>query len=170
MLNALTLRGGVFCTTSGLLTATGAATVHNTTVAINYVIDGKIRTKAAITNGATPTTDVNTGVAFPALVGGGSVANTPGNGTVVVWGLNAAGAVQCAMGKHQKLDMNENFVTAPDFPAIPDDFCPFAYQILKAGATASAAGLVFGSANWNATGYTNVIVNVAYLPSRPQVS
>lgn len=169
-MNALELRGGVFCTTSGLLTATGAETVHDTTVTINYVIDGKIRTKAAITDGATPTTDVNTGAAFPALIGGGSVANTPGNGCVVVWGLNAAGTVKCAMGRHQKLDMSGNFVIAPEFPTIPDDFASFAYQVLKAGATASASGVTFGSSNWNATGFTNTIVNVAYLPSRPQVS
>lgn len=169
-MNALELRGGVFCTTSGLLTATGGVTTYDTTVTINYVIDGKIRTKTAITTGTTPTTDVNTGAAFPALIGGGSVANTPGNGCVVVWGLNAAGTVKCAMGRHQKLDMSGNFVVGPEFPAIPDDFCPFAYQVLKAGATASASGVTFGTSNWNATGFTNAIVNVAYLPSRPQVS
>jgi hypothetical protein len=47
---------------------------------------------------------------------------------------------------------------------------PFAYQVLKAGATASATAIVFGTANWNATGFTNAIVNVAYLPLRPQVA
>ena len=88
----------------------------------------------------------------------------------MVWGLNAVGTVQCAMGRHQRLDMAGNFVVAPEFPTIPDDFCPFAYQVLKAGATASASGVVFGTTNWNATGFTNVIQNVAFLPSRPQVS
>lgn len=169
-MNALELRGGVFCTTSGLLTATGAETLHDTTVTINYVIDGKIRTKTAITDGATPTTDIVTGLAFPLLTGGGSVANVPGEGAIVVWGLNAAGAVKCAQGAIEKLDMAGNFVRYPQFPTIPDDFCPFAYQVLKAGATASAAGIRFGTSNWNATGFTNVIQNVAFLPSRPQVS
>ena len=169
-MNALELRGGVFCTTSGLLTATGAETVHDTTVTINYVIDGKIRTKTAITDGATPTTDIVTGLAFPLLTGGGSVANVPGVGAIVVWGLNAAGTVKCAQGPIEKLDMAGNFVRAPQFPTIPDDFCPFAYQVLKAGATASASGIRFGTSNWNATGFTNAIVNVAFLPSRPQVS
>ena len=89
-MNALDLRGGVFCTTSGLLTAAGAETVHDTTVTINYVLDGKIATKTAITDGATVTTDYNTAAAFPALVGGASVANTPGNGAVAVWGLIAS--------------------------------------------------------------------------------
>ena len=169
-MNVLELRGGVFCTTSGLLTATGAETVHDTTVTINYVIDGKIRTKTAITDGATPTTDIVTGAAFPLLTGGGSVANVPGEGAVVVWGLNAAGAVKCAQGPIEKLDMAGNFVRAPQFPPIPDEFCPFAYQVLKAGATASAYGIRFGTSNWNATGFTNTIVNVAYLRCRAQVS
>lgn len=166
----LELRGSAFCTTSGLLTATGAETVHDTTVTINYVIDGKIATKTAITDGATPTTDYVTGAAFPALVGGASVANTPGTGCVVVWGLIAGGTVKCVMGPHERLDMQGNFVRAPQFPVVPKELVPFAYQVLKAGATASATAIIFGTANWNATGFTNAIVNVAYLPSRPQVA
>ena len=48
---------------------------------------------------------------------------------------------------------------------------PIAYQILKAGATASATAIVFGTANWNATGFTNAIVNInGTLPERPQVA
>lgn len=170
MLTNLSQRGAAFCTTSGLLTATGAETVYDTTVTINYVIDGKISTKTAVTDGVTPTTDYVTGAAFPALIGGGSVANTPGYGCVVVWGLIAGGTVKCMMGPHERLDMQGNFVRAPQFPTVPKEVAVFAYQVLKAGATASASGLTFGSSNWNATGFTNAIVNVAYLPSRPQVS
>jgi len=170
MLNNLMLRGAAFCTTSGLLTATGGVTTYDTTVTINYVIDGKIATKTAITTGTTPTTDYVTGAAFPALIGGGSVANTPGNGCIVVWGLVAGGTVKCMMGPVEKLDMQGNFVRAPQFPTVPKEVAVFAYQVLKAGATASASGVTFGTSNWNATGFTNAIVNVAYLPSRPQVS
>lgn len=169
-MDALSLGGINFCTTSGLLTATGAETVYDTTVTINYVLDGKIATKTAVTDGVTPTTDYNTGAAFPALVGGASVANTPGNGCIVVWGLVSGGTVKCVMGGHQRLDMNGNFITAPAFPSVPADMVPFAYQVLKAGATASATAIVFGTANWNATGFTNAIVNIATLPSRPQVA
>jgi hypothetical protein len=118
----------------------------------------------------TVTTDYNTGVAFPALVGGASVANTPGKGCVVVWGLISGGTVKCVMSKHQALDMQGNFVVAPQFPPIPAGFVPFAYQVLKAGATASATAIIFGTANWNATGFTNAIVNVNTLPLRPQVA
>jgi len=165
----LMLRGAAFTTTSGLLTATGAVTTYDTTATINYVIDGVILQKTAITTGATVTLDYITGVAFPALVGGASVANTPGHGCVVVWGL-IGGTVKCMMGPHESLDMQGNFVRAPQFPAVPENVAVFAYQVLKAGATASATAIVFGTANWNATGFTNAIKNCAYLPARPQVA
>jgi hypothetical protein len=38
----------------------------------------------------------------------------------------------------------------------------------EAGSTAGT--ITFGSSNWNATGFTNAIVNIATLPDRPQVS
>ncbi len=160
-----------FCTTNSLLTATGAETVHDTTVLLNFSIGGKAYTKSG-TNAdqTTPTTDYNTSAAFPALVGGASVAGVGGHGCAVVWAYNSSGAVKCMMGPHQELDMAGNFIVAPDFPAVPDDVCPFAYQILKAGNTASATAIVFGTANWNATGFTNAIVNVLVLPARPQIS
>ena len=169
-MDSLSLRGGLLCTTSGLLTATGAVTTYDTTASIVFMIDGKIETKTAITNGVTVTTDYNTGLAFSALVGGASVANTPGHGTVMVWGLITGGTVKCVQGSVESLDMLGNFINAPQFPALPAGFCPFAYQVLKAGATASATAIVFGTANWNASGFTNAIVNVGLLPSRPQVA
>lgn len=166
----LEVRGFVGCTTSGLLTATGGVTTYDTTVTINYAIDGILRTKTAITTGTTPTTDANTGLAFPALVGGASVAGQNGNGAVAVWMLDSAGTVFVALGAPQPLDAQGNFINSPQFPAIPAGKVPFAYQVLKAGATASATAIVFGTANWNATGFTNSIKNVMTLPSRPQVS
>ena len=158
------------CTTSGLLTATGAVTTYDTTVTIVYSIKGKVATKTAITTGATVTTDYNTALAFPALVGGASVAGAYGNGAVAVWGLISGGTVKVVLGPSEPLDVAGRFVLAPQFPGIPDGFAPFAYQVLKAGATASATAIVFGTSNWNATGYTNVIVNCTVLPDRPQVS
>ena len=169
-MESLMYAGANFCTTSGLLTATGAETVYDTTVTINYVVNGKIATKTAITDGATVTTDYNTGAAFPALVGGASVSGAYGQGAIVVWGLIAGGTVKCVQGAASALDAGGSFVLAPQFPAVPDTMTPFAYQVLKAGATASASAIIFGTANWNATGFTNAIVNVAVLPDGPQVS
>lgn len=159
-MDQLTQRGANFCTTSGLLTATGGETVYDTTVTINYVINGKIATKTAVTDGATPTTDYNTGAAFVAL--------TASEGCVMVWGLISGGTVKVVQGPVVDLDASGNFMVAPQFPAVPDDMVPFAYQVLKAASTAGT--ITFGSSNWNATGFTNAIVNVAVLPARPQVS
>lgn len=170
-MDRLALRGLNMCTTSGLLTATGAETVYDTTVTIVYALNGKLATKTAVTDGATPTTDYATGVAFPLLIGGGSVANTPGQGAVVVWGLVSGGTVVCMQGPVVGLDMQGKFKhDGPEFPTVPGDVVPFAYQVLKAGATAASAGIRFGTSNWNATGFTNAIVNVLVLPDRPQVA
>lgn len=153
------LFGQNFCTTSGLLTATGAETVHDTTVTINYVIGGKIATKTAITDGTTPTTDHVTGSA---------ITLTANKARTVVWGLVSGGTVKCIAGPIVDWD-GVAFQVPPKFPDyIPDTFVPFAYQILKAGSTAGT--ITFGSSNWNATGFTNTIVNVAVLPDRPQTS
>lgn len=158
-MDAQPISSGNRCTTSGLLTATGAETVHDTTVTIAYSINGKAYTKTAITDGATPTTDA---------VSGDAITLTASKARVVVWCLDAAGAVKVVAGPIVDWD-GVAFVKAPLFPAtIPDTYCPFAYQLLKAS---SAAGTItFGSSNWNATGFTNSIQNVHMLPARPVTS
>lgn len=145
---------------NSLLTATGAETVHDTTVRLDFSIGGKMYSKSG-TNAdqATPTTDYNTGATFTAL--------TANQGTVMVWGYNSDGTVKCMMGSIETLS-GGTFLESPQFPSIPADICPFAYQVLKAGATAGT--VAFGTSNWNATGFTNAIVNVATLPNRPQVA
>ncbi len=169
-MHAQKLVGANFCTNSSALTATGAETVHDSTVAMNFCINGKAYQKSGTNvDAATPTTDYNTGAAFPVLVGGNSVAGAYGQGCVVVWAYNAALAVKCMMGPRQALDAAGNFIVAPQFPAIPDDVCPFAYQVCKAGATA-AVNIAFGTSNWNATGFTQAIVNILAMPARPQVA
>ena len=154
----LMMNGGNFATTNSLLTATGAETVHDSTVLLNFSIGGKAYTKSG-TNAdqATPTTDYNTAAAFPALAAS--------EGTVVVWAYNSSGAVKCMMGSSESLDSAGAFKIAPQLPSVPDDVCPFAYQTLKNGSTGSA--WTFGSSNWNATGMTATITNVLVLPDRP---
>lgn len=147
------------CSTSGALTATGAETVYDTTVTIAYSVNGKATTKTAVTDGATPTTDATTGAAF--------VAFGPSQGTVVVWSLSAGGTVNCSQGSIETWD-GTAFAVAPKFPYVADTLTPFAYQVLKASSSASA--VTFGTSNWNATGFTNAIVNVHELPGRPQVA
>jgi hypothetical protein len=152
------LLGQNFCTTSGLLTATGGVTTYDTTVAITYALGGKAKVKATVAGGATPTTDG---------VSGAAITMVASQGRCVVWCLDTAGVVKCVAGAVVPWD-GTAFLIPPPFPDIPDTLVPFAYQILK---TSSAAGTItFGTSNWNATGFTNVIQNVLVLPSRPQVS
>ncbi len=158
-MQGLDFRGMNFATTSGLLTATGAETVYDTTVTIAYCVNGKALTKTAVTDGTTPTTDGVTGVAPATLT-----ANTA---RVAVWCLNASGTVSVVHGPNVAWD-GTNADPMPQFPSIPDTLTPFAYQVLKAGSTAGT--ITFGTSNWNATGFTNAIVNVMVLPDRPQTS
>jgi hypothetical protein len=162
-------RGLTASLTNGLLVA-GTTSTLTTTVTIVPVLDGKFTTTlTAITNQAHPTTDFNTLLPFVKMVGGNSVANTPGQGCVVVYGLSA-GVVKAVQGPIRNLDMQGNFQwDAPQFPAMPANFVPFAYAVLKAGATA-ATSIVVGTDNWAATGFTQAFVNIAQIPSRPQVA
>lgn len=153
-------RGLTAANTSGALTAAGAETVYDTTVAIVYSIDGKLYSKATVADGATPTTDQNTGAAFVALA--------PDKGCVFVWCLNAAGTVSVAQGPVTSIDGTTDEFSAPDapqFPFIADAYCPFAYQIVQT--TGASSAFTFGTSNWNATGIQDIVVNVATLPVRP---
>lgn len=169
-MDAQRLTGANFCTSSSLLTATGAETVHDTTVALTFCINGKALVKSATNADAvTPTTDYNTGAVFPGL--------NVNQGTVVVWGYtatldNAASAsvdAKCMMGSIEDLDSAGNFKNRPQFPPVPDTITPFAYSVLKAGSTL-ASEWNFGTDNWNATGMTVAHVNILTLPNRPQVA
>jgi hypothetical protein len=158
-MQGLDFRGVNFATTSGLLTATGAVTTHDTTVAIAFCVNGRAFSKAAITTGTTPLLDAVTGVAPPAL--------TASKARVAVWCLTAAGAVSVVHGENVDWD-GTNPTPQMQFPNIPNTLTPFAYQILKA--SAAAGSIVFGTSNWNATGFTNAISNVMVLPEHPQTA
>lgn len=147
--------------TSGALTGTGAETVYDTTAAIVYAIDGKLYSKSAVTDGATPTTDGNTGDAFTAV--------EPDKISVFVWALNASGTVKLYQGGIEDVDGDtDNAEVYPQFPHIPNDVCPFAYTIYQTDGTSAASGLQPGTDNWNATGLTATHVNISTLPKRPQ--
>jgi hypothetical protein len=162
----LVLRGLTMCLIDATLAA-GTTTTISTTGTTHYLINGKAYTKAAITNGATPTTDVNTGEAFTAI--------QPSEGGVFVVGLNANGDVKVAQGEITDLTpeadgANTSFVSAPDFPALPEDFCPVGYILTKVGASGSA--WTFGSSNLAGppSNVLHTIVSVGTLPTRPQTS
>lgn len=151
------------CFTSGALTGTGAETVYDTTATITYAVDGKLKAKTAVTDGATPTTDGNTGAAF--------VAVGPDKVSVFVWCLNASGTVSLRQGSIEDVDGDTDVAKQyPQFPAIPNDITPFAYTIYQTTGASAAGGLKPGTDNWNATGLTATHVNISTLPLRPQIS
>lgn len=141
-----------------------AATTLTSTNRADYAIRGKSYTKAAMTNAATPTTDVVTGAAFLPV--------KTSKGCVFVIGLDSAGAVKVAQGQIVDLDSANAFTVAPQFPPIVDTIAPIAYVIVVAASNASAAGWVFGTNNFTGvTGVTCTRVEVlGSLPDRPQTS
>lgn len=158
-MESLARTGGNACTTSGLLTATGAETVYDTTVAISYSIDGVAYAKAAVTDGATPTTDVVSGSAFDGV--------TADQARCYVWTLDSAGAVGLIEGEVSTVDGETDILEKKlQFPPVPGSLTPFAYMVYQTDGTASGT-LRPGTDNWNATGLTVSITNVHRLPSRP---
>ena len=140
-------RGLNLVTTSGLLTATGAETVYDTTATINFYLNGQLYQKSAVTDGTTPTTDAVTGAA---------ITLTASKARVVKWLLNASGTVSVVAGDIVPWN-GVAFDVAPPDPEVPADTVCFATQMLKAASTAGT--ITFGSSNWNATGFTNSIQN-----------
>lgn len=165
MNNSLDMRGVTLNTTNAVLAA-GTTSTYSTTNTTACIIQGKWGTTlAAQTNTATPTTDVNTGAAF--------VAQTDNTACVYVFGVNAAGAIKVAQGSIVDTETGVTttagaFKVGPQFPTLPDDFCPIGYVLVRTAP--SASDWTFGSSNWTATGITTAFVNVGQLPLRPQTS
>jgi hypothetical protein len=115
-------------------------------------------------NAATPVLDASTGRAFIPV---------PANfGSVFLIGFTAAAALACVQGQVVPLNSSGLFINAPNFGGVPLDFCPVAYMIVKAGATASSApGWVFGTdSNSVSTGVVYTFVDLIGMPDRPQIA
>lgn len=146
----------------------GTTSTYTTTAATECSIDGKWATDLAIqTNTATPTTDAVTGNAFVAL--------TDNKATVLVFGVNAAGAIQMAQGGIEDTEVGitttaGDFKRAPQWPSIPDDFCPIGYLLVRTAP--SASDWTPGTSSWTATGVTaSAVVQVnGSLPRQPVTS
>lgn len=159
------------CTSVAALAA-GTTTTFSTTGATLYSIRGKAFSTSAASNAATPTTDANTGAAFVTLA--------PNRGCVFVFcydgtSATAATAIKVVQGPVEVLDgatagASANFITAPQFPAIPSRLCPFGYVVTKVGASGSA--WTFGTSNLAGppSNVLHTFVNVMTMPDRPQVA
>lgn len=140
--------------------AAGTTTTVTTTATVQFTIVGKSYSKAAITNQAFPATDHTTGAAF--------VAVAVSKGCILVLGFDKDGTLGVAQGPVESVDADDNFVLAPQFPAIKETLCPFAYVVCKNGSDGSA--WTPGTSNWTATDLTDTFVDVSMLPARPQVA
>lgn len=157
---------GVTINMSNAGLAAGTTSTYSTTATTAHVINGNFGTTlAAQTNTATPTTDVNTGAAF--------IAQTDNQACAYVFGVNAAGAIKVAQGPIVDTEVGVtttagSFIDYPSFPALPSDFCPIGYCVVRTAP--SASDWTFGSSNWTATGITATFANVCTLPDRPKSS
>lgn len=146
----------------------GTTNTWTNTVASQCVINGKFTTQLATNSNQseTPTTDANTGAAFETI--------TSNKAAAVVFGVNAAGTLVAAQGK--MVDTYPGVTTtvgafkeAPQFPAIPDDFCPIAYTVVRVSPT--GASFVLGTTQWAASGIScTTFKNISTLPARPQIA
>jgi hypothetical protein len=158
---------GLTANHTNAVVAAGTTSTYSTTNTTAVTINGKWGTTlAAQTNTASPTTDINTGAAF--------VAVPVGSGCVLVWGVNAAGAIKLCQGPSVVLipgatsTTSGTFSDAPQFPQLPDDFAPLAYTLIRTASGSSA--WTPGTSSWTATGVTATFVNVGQLPDRPQTA
>lgn len=159
------------CLSKVTLAAGTTSTLSNTGTTI-FAIKGKAYSKAAMSNVATPTTDWATGLAFLAIL--------PNFGSVFMVGFDSGGNLRVIQGTLAPLDSAGAFITAPQFGGFApagsgsndNDFCPIGYIVVKAGATASAAGWYFGTGNLAtpAAGITITYTDVIGWPDRPQIS
>jgi hypothetical protein len=141
--------------------AAGTTTTYTTANATVNSILGKMYSVAAQTNTATPTTDAVTGSAFTAL--------QIGEACVFVYGFNAAGSAVVAQGAVVEVNDDGSFIQLPDYPPIPSDFAPFAYDVVRVLSTGSA--WTFGASNQSSvTGVEHLRVDVSTLPDRPNVT
>lgn len=158
--------------------AAGTTTTISNTGTILFAIRGKAYSKGAMTNAAVPIVDFATGVAFLPIPIPNTAPNLAlGYGSVFVVGLDRTGAVRVVQGTITPLDVNGNFITAPQFGGLgpigsgttDNDFCAIGYIIVQLGATAVATW-TFGTNNLSSvTGVTYIFVDLMTLPDRPQV-
>lgn len=145
----------------------GTTSTYTTTVTSAGMINGKYVTGiTAQTNTATPTTDAVTGLAFPALA--------VNKATVIVMGQTGAGVIQMCQGSIESTQVGVtttagDFIRAPQFPSLPDDFMVFGYALVRTAPSASS--WIAGTSAWAATGVTTTeFVQCGVLPDRPQTS
>ncbi len=144
----------------------GTTSTYTTTVTSECTIDGKYCTAlTAQTNTATPTTDARSGSGF--------IAQTDNTVSAYVFGITLAGAIAVCQGPITDTEVGVTTTAGalknrPQFPVLPEDFCPIGYLMVRTAP--SASDFTFGTSAWDATGVTSsAVVEVSgLLPNRPQ--
>ena len=147
----------------------GTTNSFTTTAASQCAIKGKFTTALGVlTNSATtPTLDANTGVAFAPIL--------PNTAAAIIFGVNAAGTLVAVQGPAVATEAGVTttvgaFAAAPQFPALPDNFCAIAYTIVRV-APSGGAGFVCGVTEWAASSMScTTFANISTLPERPQIA
>lgn len=162
-LNGLTLNH------ANAVASAGTTNTLTTTVATTCSIGGKFATTyASGTNTATTmTTDAVTGAAFVTI--------PPNYCAALVIGINAAGVAKLCQGPLEPTETGVTttvgaFKNPPQFPAMPSDFCPIAYTVMRV-APSLTAGATAGTTAWAATSVScTTFQNISVLPDRPQLA
>lgn len=154
MLSLENASGGNFTLGNATLTGLSGGVATYSTSAVPFSNRGKVFTRGAIAGAAAPTVDNN-----------GSAINLVANqATCVAWCFDASGAVKVLRGPIVPYTDTSANSTKVEFPLIPTTLTPFAYSVIKAGAT-TVGTWAFGTGLWNATGIViDAVVNVATLP------
>lgn len=177
-MNVTQFSGATFCHADSALAA-GSTTTLTLGVAPYYCINGKAYTQAAVSAVQPSTTDITTGVTLEGI--------PAGYGAVIVVGATSTESttLRMAQGPLAELDVNASayhpgsFKDRPQFPSLPDDFCPFGYVVVKVATDyTSGASYIFGSSNTTATGaqnsastaHANTFTSVMAMPDRPVAS
>lgn len=174
-MNVLDSAGSTFAAGDAGIVA-GTTTTMTAGAAINYCINGKAYVQPTTTNVQPATTDANTGAALAGI--------PAGYGAVIVFGYSASQSTTMKMAQSEIVPLMANtaaytpggFASAPEWPAIPDDFCPVGYATIKVATDYTAGGkYVFGTSNTTATGaqssaataHANLFTSIMTLPNRP---
>ena len=128
------------------------------TSAFGFALNGDAFAKAAVSGGATPTTDSNTSAA---------ITLTANKARAVVWAVNASGTFSVYAGPIVDWVDTTASSTACPLPSLPGNVTPFAAHTVQAGST-TVGTWTFGTSNWNATGISTVTVrNLCQLRNTP---
>lgn len=145
---------------SGALALDAGAATYSTTAAIAHCIRGQHYSKGTVTNGTFPTTDILTGAAFVALAAD--------KATSLLWGLDEDQAVVVAQGNIIDVDPDTDLLDGQGhlIPKLDSKlYCPFALTLHQRDGTGSL--WTPGTSDWDATGLTDAIYNLATMLDRP---